>query len=39
MKNKIKSDCDEAVDFHDKEIPKVDSNCTCLEVILLHFVL
>ena len=29
----MKSDGDEATDFHDKEIPKVDSNHTCLAVI------
>ena len=35
MKNKIKSYGDEVTDFYDKEIPKLDSNHTCLEVITL----
>ena len=30
MKTKIKSHGDEVTDFCDKEIPKVDSNYTCL---------
>ena len=34
MKTKIKSYGDKATDFHDKEIPKVDSNHTCLSVII-----
>ena len=33
LKTKIKSHGDEVTDFHDKEIPKVDSNQTCLAVI------
>ena len=39
MKTKIKSHGDELKDFYDKEIPKVDSNHTCLAVISLDFVL
>ena len=35
MKTKIKSRDDEVPDFNDKEIPKVDSNHTCLAVISL----
>ena len=35
MKTKIKSDGDEVTDFFDNEIPKVDSNHTCLAVIIL----
>ena len=35
MKTKIKSHGDEVADFYDKEIPKVDSNRTCLAVISL----
>ena len=35
MKFKIKSHCDEVTDFYDKEIPKMDSNHTCLAVISL----
>ena len=33
LKTKIKSYGDEATDFHDKEIPKTVSDCTCLAVI------
>ena len=33
---KIKSDDDEAADFHDKETPKVGSNQTCLAVIAIN---
>ena len=33
MKTKIKSHSDEVTGFYDKEIPKVDSNHTCLAVI------
>ena len=33
MKTKVKSYGDDVKDFYDKEIPKVDSNYTCLEVI------
>ena len=36
METKIKSCGDEATDFHDKEIPKMDSNHTCLAEISLH---
>ena len=32
LKTKIKSHDDEVTDFHDKKIPKVDSNHTCLAV-------
>ena len=35
METKIKSDCDEVTDFYNKNIPKVDSNDTCLAVISL----
>ena len=35
LKLKIKSNSDEATDFYDKEIAKVDSNHTCLAVISL----
>ena len=35
MKNKIKSQGNEAIDFYDKEIAKVDSNHSCLAVISL----
>ena len=35
MKTKIKSHSDKVTDFYDKEIPKVDSNHTCLEAISL----
>ena len=38
-KTKIKSYGDEATEFHDKELSKVGSNFTCLEVILIDFVL
>ena len=33
---KIKSHGDEVTDFYDKEIPKLDSNHTCLAVISLN---
>ena len=39
MKTKTKSHVDEVTDFYDKEIPKVDSNHTCLAVISLDFAL
>ena len=39
MKTKIKSHGDEVTDFYDKEIPKVDSNHTCLAVTSLDFAL
>ena len=32
-KKKVKSNGDEVTDLYDKEIPKVDSNNTCLTVI------
>ena len=35
MKTKIKSHGNEVTDFYDKEIPKIDSNHTCLAVISL----
>ena len=35
LKTKIKSDGAEIADFHDKEIPKVDFNITCLAIITL----
>ena len=35
MKTKIKSRGDEVTDFNNKEIPKADSNHTCLAVISL----
>ena len=35
MKTKIKSYDDEVTDLYDKQISKVDSNCTCLAVINL----
>ena len=35
LKTKVKSHGDEVTDFYDKEIPKVDSNHTCLAVISL----
>ena len=35
MHKKTKSYVDEATDFHDKEIPKMDSNATCLTAISL----
>ena len=38
LKSKIRSYDHEATDFHDHEIPKVGSNCTCLAVILTDFV-
>ena len=36
LKTKTKSHGDEFTDFHDKKIPKVDSNDTCLAVISLY---
>ena len=35
MKTKIKSYGDEVTDFYNKEIPKMDSNHTCLAVMSL----
>ena len=39
LKNKVKSYGDELTDFYDNEIPKVDSNHTCLAIISLDFAL
>ena len=39
LRTKIKSYRDGAIDFRDKKMPKVDSNYTCLAVILIDFVL
>ena len=39
LRTKIKSYGDGAIDFHDKEMPRVDPNYTCLAVILIDFVL
>ena len=35
LKTKIKSYGDDATDFHDKEIPKAGSDCTCLAVFTI----
>ena len=35
LKTKTKFYGDEATDFHDKEVPKVDSSYTCLAVLAL----
>ena len=35
LKAKIKSHSDKVTDFYDKDIPKVDSNHTCLAIIRL----
>ena len=35
MKTKIKSHSNEAIDFYDKKIPKLDFNHTCLAIITL----
>ena len=35
MKTKVKSYSDKVRDFYNKEIPKVDSNYTCLAVTIL----
>ena len=35
LKTKIKSHGDEVTDFYNKEVPKVDSNHTCLTVFSL----
>ena len=37
--NNIRSYGHEATNFHDNEIPKVDSNYTCSAVILIDFIL
>ena len=39
LKTRIKSVGDEATGFKDKQIPMVDSNYTCLAVVLINFVL
>ena len=39
LKTKIKSHGNEVTDFYDKEIPRVNSNHTCLAVISLVFAL
>ena len=39
LKTKIKFYCDEATNFHDKEVPKVDSNHTFLALIILDYIL
>ena len=36
LKTKIRSHSNEVTDFYDKEIPKADSNHTCLAVISVH---
>ena len=36
MKTKIKSHGDEVTNFYDKKIPKLDSNYTCLALIILE---
>ena len=37
LKTKIRSYGAEAIDFHDKVVPKKDSNYTCLAIILIDF--
>ena len=39
MKTKTKSYSDKATDFQDREVPKVDTNYTCLTVTSLDYVL
>ena len=39
MKTKRKSYCNEAAEFHDKEIHILGSSYTCLAVMLIDFVL
>ena len=39
LKTKIKYSIDEATNFHDKEMPNVGSNYSCLVIILIDFVL
>ena len=39
LKTKTKSYSDEATDFQDREVPKVDTNYTCLTVTSLDYVL
>ena len=38
LKTKIRSYCNESTDFHDKKVPKLDFNYTCLAVVLLDSV-
>ena len=38
LKNKVGSYGHEAIDFYDTEVPKKDSNYTCLSIILIDFV-
>ena len=38
-KTKTKSSGDEALNFHDKEIPKIDPSDICLVIMLIGFVL
>ena len=35
LKTKIRPYCNELTNFHDKKVPKLDSNYICLAVILL----
>ena len=35
LKIKIKFYGDEATDFHNKELPKTGSDCTCLAVVMI----
>ena len=37
--NPLRSYNNKTTDFHDKEVPKVSSNCACSVVIILDFVL
>ena len=39
LKTKTKSYSDKATDFQDREVPKVDTNYTCLAVTSLDYVL
>ena len=39
LKIKIKFYGDEATDFHDKEMPKVGYNYTCIAVMLISFII
>ena len=39
LKTKMKSYSDETRNFHNKEVPKIGSNYTCLAVIFIDFVL
>ena len=38
-KTKTKSSGDEALNFHDKEIPKIDPSDICLVIMLIGFIL